>query len=179
MIGIIYKKDYSNRIKIQLEVFNNMKTALESIKEVLPENGKRFDKRFFDKINTSLKDSLSLVLRPYTSYSNVGLALYYVGYENVDTKSLEMIHYYDYGKPNKPILYENGIMKDRDEIIKMINTYLISLEKNIGYYENALNNVSEFIEKWNEFYDCYQALYAMKNPIVDIPYVPKCPIVEE
>lgn len=89
MIEYYDKKTYLKLVKKQTEVYEKFIETIDLILARLPENGKRFGTKWFDDINSELKEK-EVAVRPYTSYSGNGLWLFYTKYDSVWNKTLEM-----------------------------------------------------------------------------------------
>lgn len=170
---IIEKSVLTKRLTTQKKVYENMRSALVLLESELPQNGKRFAGQFIDNFNTKLKP-YDLVLRRKNSQSDNGIALYYIGYDFVDERSLEMTTNFGF---DNIILFDNGIMKNHTAFLAMIDYYKERLDKYITSYSSALDNIPLFIQKWNTLRKDFMDLHNMRFPIIDIPYVGECPIV--
>lgn len=172
----ITKKDYLNQLENQRATYQKFLSAINLVEGNLPDNGKRFDKRFFDKVNRELSDE-KIVVRPYNSYSDMGIALYYVGYDYGWEKSMAILPPF---VPKKPAVkvYENGMMKDKEAFKSMLEDGRKRLMKEMERFDNAREDVDKFIEKWKELEAVGEELRKMRLPNIDFPYVGPCPVME-
>lgn len=172
----ITKKDYLNQLENQRAVYQKFISVINLLEANLPDNGKGFNKRFFDKVNQKLSDE-EIVVRQYSSNSDNGIALYFIGYDYVWNKSIAILPPF---APKKPAVkpFENGIMKDKEAVLSMLKDEKTRLAKTIERFDNARENVDKFMDKWKEFKAVGVALREMKLPNITFPYIDICPIRE-
>lgn len=172
----ITKKDYLNQLENQRAVYQKFISVINLLEADLPDNGKGFNKRFFDKVNQKLSDE-EIVVRQYCSNSDNGIALYFIGYDYVWNKSIAILPPFT---PKKPAVkpFENGIMKDKEAVLSMLKDEKTRLAKTIERFDNARENVDKFMDKWKEFKAVGDALREMKLPNITFPYIDMCPIRE-
>lgn len=169
------KSKYLELVKKQTEVYGSFLDAIDLILKKLPDNGKRFGTKWFDAINEELKER-KIVVRPYTSYSDIGIRIAYVSCEYVWCNSLEITPKYEYGK-SRPKLYDSGIMRDKDACIEMLTTYKEErLKKYIKELCEVETKIDAFIDKWEVFDKISKELRGFNLQNIDIPYVGSCPI---
>lgn len=170
------KKTYLELVKKQIAVYERFLESIDLILERLPENGKRFGTKWFDAINEELKER-KIVVRPYTSYSDIGIRLFYNNYDCVWYKTLEMIPKYEYGKCC-PILFDKGVMRDKDACIEMLTNYKEILKKSLRELSEIDTKIDAFIAKWNEFDKMSNDLRKFNLRNISVPYIGRCPISE-
>lgn len=171
------KKTYLNLVKKQIAVYEKFADTIDLILAKLPENGKRFGTKWFDAINAELKEK-EVAVRPYTSYSDIGIRLIYINYDSVWYKTLEMTPEYEYGK-GCPSLFDKGVMRDKDACIEMLTSYKDELNKKTLKELNEIESkIDEFIAKWDEFNKMSYDLRKFNLWNIDIPYIGQCPISE-
>ena len=172
----ITKKDYLNQLENQCAVYQKFISAINLMEENLPDNGKGFNKRFFDKVNQELSEE-KIAARQYSSNSDNGIALYFIGYDYVWDRSIAILPPFT---PNKPAVkpFENGIMKDKEAVLSMLRNEKTRLAKTIERFDNARENVDKFMDKWKELKAVGDALREMKLPNITFPYINMCPIRE-
>lgn len=173
------KKTYLELVKKQTEVYKKFIDAIDLILAKLPENGKRFGTKWFDAINAELKEK-EVAVRPYTSYSDIGIRLSYINYDYVWyvwDKTLKMTPKYEYGK-GCPSLFDKGVMRDKDACIEMMTSYKDGLKKSLKELNEIESKINAFIAKWNEFDKMSNDLRKFKMWNIDVPYIGQCPISE-
>lgn len=171
------KKTYLELVKKQIAVYERFLESIDLILERLPENGKRFGTKWFDAIDEELKEK-EVAVRPYTSYSDIGIRLFYINYDYVWYKTLEMTPKYEYGK-GFPRLFDKSVMRDKDACIEMLTNYKEELKKSLRDLLEIDTKIDAFIAKWDEFDKMSKELRGFNMRHIDIPYVGSCPILDE
>lgn len=171
------KKTYLNLVKKQIAVYEKFADTIDLILAKLPENGKRFGTKWFDAINAELKEK-EVAVRPYTSYSDIGIRLIYLNYDSVWYKTLEMTPKYEYGK-GCPSLFDKGVMRDKDTCIKMLTYFKEDIKNNIKILNEIESKIDAFIAKWDEFDKMSKELREFNMWHIDIPYIGSCPISDK
>lgn len=171
------KKTYLELVKKQIAVYERFLESIDLILERLPENGKRFRTKWFDAIDEELKEK-EVAVRPYTSYSDIGIRLFYINYDYVWYKTLEMTPKYEYGK-GFPRLFDKSVMRDKDACIEMLTNYKEELKKSLRDLLEIDTKIDAFIAKWDEFDKMSNDLRKFNLWNIDIPYVGSCPILDE
>lgn len=171
------KKTYLNLVKKQIAVYEKFADTIDLILAKLPENGKRFGTKWFDAINAELKEK-EVAVRPYTSYSDIGIRLIYLNYDSVWYKTLEMTPKYEYGK-GCPSLFDKGVMRDKDTCIKMLTYFKEGIKNNIKILNEIESKIDAFIAKWDEFDKMSKELREFNMWHIDIPYIGSCPISDK
>ena len=170
------KKTYLELVKKQIAVYERFLESIDLILERLPENGKRFGAKWFDAINEELKEK-EVAVRPYTSYSDFGIRLFYINYDYVWYKTLEMTPKYEYGK-GRPSLFDKGVMRDKDACIEMLTNYKEELKKSLRDLLEIDTKIDAFITKWDEFDKMSNDLRKFNLWNISVPYIGQCPISE-
>lgn len=171
------KKTYLNLVKKQIAIYEKFADTIDLILAKLPENGKRFGTKWFDAINAELKEK-EVAVRPYTSYSDIGIRLIYLNYDSVWYKTLEMTPKYEYGK-GCPSLFDKGVMRDKDTCIKMLTYFKEGIKNNIKILNEIESKIDAFIAKWDEFDKMSKELREFNMWHIDIPYIGSCPISDK
>lgn len=124
----ITQKDYLNQLENQCAVYQKFISAINLMEENLPDNGKGFNKRFFDKVNQELSEE-KIMARQYRSNSDNGIALYFIGYDYVWDRTIAILPPFT---PKKSAVkpFENGIMKDKEAVLSMLRDEKNKTRKN-------------------------------------------------
>lgn len=165
------KKTYLELVKKQIVVYERFLEAIDLILARLPENGKRFGTKWFDAINSELKEK-EVAVRPYTSYSRKGLCLFYTNYDSVWNKTLEMTPKYEIGESYK------SVMKDKDACVKMLTSHKERLKNYLEQLNEIESKIDAFIAKWDEFDQMANDLRKFNLWNINVPYIGQCPISE-
>lgn len=176
MIEYYDKKTYLKLVKKQIAVYERFVDTIDLILARLPENGKRFGTKWLDSINSELKEK-EVAVRPYTSYSEKGLCLFYTNYDSVWGKTLEMTPKYEIGE-SYPILYDKSVMKDKDACVKMLTSYKERLKNYLEQLNEIESKIDAFIAKWDEFVKMSNDLRKFNLWNINVPYIGQCPISE-
>lgn len=177
MIEYYDKKTYLKLVKKQTEVYEKFIETINLILARLPENGKRFGAKWFDDINSELKEK-EVAVRPYTSYSGNGLWLFYTKYDSVWDKTLEMTPKYENGE-SYPILFDKSIMRDKDACVKMLTSYKERLKNYLEQLNEIESKIDAFIAKWDEFDKMANDLRKFNLWNINVPYIGSCPISDK
>lgn len=175
MIGYYDKQTYLKLVKKQIAVYERFVETIDLILERLPENGKRFGTKWFDAINEELKEK-QIVVRPTTTYTDVGISLFYTNYEPIWVKSWYMSPDYEYERKSR--LVENGIMRDNNACVKMLTSSKERLKNYLERLNGSVSNIDAFIAKWNEFDKISNDLRKFNMWDINVPYIGQSPILE-
>lgn len=182
MVNYIQRNELKKQVATEIIVRKNFIKALTIMRDNFPENGKRFDKRNFDKFNELMNDKNYCI----DKYDEYGVKVWYVGGENTPTDMVT------FNPDFSTMISSNGIMKyelwysnnkveNHDAFVKKMDDFIKFQQDKINSLETISDEmISDFQKQWAKFEQLSKDLrdFPLYN-YIDIPYVSNCPIYDK
>lgn len=165
------KEDYINRCIKQIENIGQVIDALGYIKRNLPENGKQFNAKRIKTLNNFLEsfNCICDLRKDWYNKENTYLLVQRIDRSAMPCNSAEIGH-------RKELEYfKNGIMIDRDSVIKEIDEKINAYTKAMERYQSAPSKIADFIGSYQHLYDVWTSVRDFDMPEIDIDSISQYP----
>lgn len=162
MSAYFTKESYIGLCREQSEAIGRMIQGLGIIKDIIPENGKRFDARRTNAINERLSEIGILCCISKETYDNS------ISYLNVRQVKYSGRAYNRIKVGRSEDIFKGGIMGDRESLINSLDEWVEKLKQVKEEYDAAPSKVGDFIGMYRKLYDLWKEVRRFKMPDIFI-----------
>lgn len=172
MSSTYFKKDeYIERCNKQVKNIGQVIEALKYIRVSLPDNGKQFNAKQIKTLNEELGKfgCICDLRKDWYNKENTYLLVQRIDRSAMPCNSAEIGH-------RKELEYfKNGIMIDRDSVIKEIDEKINAYTKAMERYQSAPSKIADFIGSYQHLYDVWKSVRDFDMPEIDIDSISQYP----